>query len=98
MEGIPPGFSIGDLYPSIGMLEVISGMKSKIEKLHQQQDRVLGDILNEHKEQKQNTKTGQGKAEEDLVDVLLRLQQDGDLEFPLTDNNIKAVIWVSFVC
>ncbi|KAL5802279.1 hypothetical protein ACOSQ4_030584 [Xanthoceras sorbifolium] len=81
MEGIPPCLSIADLYLSIGMLEVISGMK------------VLGDILNEHKEQKQNMKTGQGKVEEDLVDVLLRLQQDGDLEFPLTDNNIKAVIW-----
>ncbi|KAL5803953.1 hypothetical protein ACOSQ3_030753 [Xanthoceras sorbifolium] len=68
-------------------------MKSKFKKLHQEQDRILGDILNEHKDRKQNMKTGQGKAEEDLVDVFLRLQQDGDLEFPLTDNNIEAVIW-----
>ncbi|KAL5802296.1 hypothetical protein ACOSQ4_030601 [Xanthoceras sorbifolium] len=87
------GFSIADLYPSIGLLEVITGMKSKFKKLHQEQDRILGDILNEHKDRKQNMKTGQGKAEEDLVDVFLRLQQDGDLEFPLTDNNIEAVIW-----
>ncbi|KAL5737441.1 hypothetical protein ACOSP7_030202 [Xanthoceras sorbifolium] len=90
------GFSIADLYPSIGLLEVITGMKSKFKKLHQEQDRILGDILNEHKDRKQNLKTGQGKAEEDLVDVFLRLQQDGDLEFPLTDNNIKAVIWDIF--
>ncbi|KAL5735745.1 hypothetical protein ACOSQ2_030533 [Xanthoceras sorbifolium] len=97
MEGIrfASGFSIADLYPS-GLIGVITGMKSKFKKLHQEQDRILGDILNEHKDRKQNMKTGQGKAEEDLVDVFLRLQQDGDLDFPLTDNNIKAVIWDIF--
>ncbi|TXG67687.1 hypothetical protein EZV62_008962 [Acer yangbiense] len=88
------GFSIADLYPSIGILEVITGMKSKIEKLHQERDRILGDIIDEHKERRQTAKTGQKEAdEEDLIDVFLRLQEDGDLEFPLTNNNIKAVIW-----
>ncbi|KAK0600148.1 hypothetical protein LWI29_012127 [Acer saccharum] len=92
------GFSIADLYPSIGILEVITGMKSKIEKLHQERDRILGDIIDEHKERWQTVKTGQKEAdEEDLIDVFLRLQEDGDLEFPLTNNNIKAVIWVSLL-
>ncbi|KAK2638601.1 hypothetical protein Ddye_026396 [Dipteronia dyeriana] len=91
------GFSIADLYPSIGMLEVISGMKSKVEEIHQERDRILEDILDEHKERKRTVKTGQIEADhEDLVDVFLRLQQDGDLEFPLTNNNIKAVIWDIF--
>ncbi|KAK0600460.1 hypothetical protein LWI29_015234 [Acer saccharum] len=79
------------------MLEVISGMKSKFEKLHQERDRILGDIIDEHKERRQTTKTGQKEADgEDLVDVFLRLQEDGDLEFHLTNNNIKAVIWDIF--
>uniref|UniRef100_A0A7N2M8I6 Cytochrome P450 n=1 Tax=Quercus lobata TaxID=97700 RepID=A0A7N2M8I6_QUELO len=39
------------------------------------------------------TKTGKGKAD-DLVDVLLNLPEHGELEFPLTSNNIKAVILV----
>ncbi|KAL5737432.1 hypothetical protein ACOSP7_030193 [Xanthoceras sorbifolium] len=94
--GLASGFSIADMYPSVGMLEVITGMKSKAEKLHQQRDRILEDILNEHRERKQNTKTGQREADEYLVDVFLRLQKDGDLDFPLTNNNIKAVIWDIF--
>ncbi|TXG67689.1 hypothetical protein EZV62_008964 [Acer yangbiense] len=56
------GFSIADLYPSIGMLEVISGMKSKVEKLHQEQDRILENILDEHKERKRTMKTGKGEG------------------------------------
>ncbi|KAL7249122.1 hypothetical protein ACSBR1_011315 [Camellia fascicularis] len=60
--------------------------------MHKRIDQILENILNEHRERKRITESGNGEAEEDLVDVLLRIQQHGDLEFPLTDNNIKAVI------
>ena len=59
-------------------------------------DRILGNIVNDHKESRARARTN-GRSEdlgkEDLVDVLLRLQED--CEFPSTDNNVKAIICVS---
>jgi len=37
-----------------------------------------------------------GKDREDIVDVLLRLQKNGDLEHPLSDNVVKATLLVCF--
>lgn len=88
------GFCLADMYPSCKVLELVSGLRLKLENLHKESDRVLGDILNDHK-QKRLKRTGATSPEqEDLVDVLLNFQQDGDL--PLTDNNIKAVIFDIF--
>ncbi|XP_044460457.1 cytochrome P450 71D10-like [Mangifera indica] len=85
------GFSLVDFYPSVKAIQVISGTDGKLEKLHQKSDRILEKILNEHKE-KERTQTSEREVKENLVDVLLRVQREGDLEFPLTDDNIKAVI------
>lgn len=79
------------MFPSVKLLEVISGMKPKIEKLHSESDRMLEDIIQGHKKAKEGR---EAEEEEDLVDVLLKVQKQGDLEFPLTTDNIKAVILV----
>ncbi|XP_054796189.1 cytochrome P450 726A27-like isoform X2 [Prosopis cineraria] len=84
------GLSIFDLYPTIAFLRVISGMKAKAEKVCTDVDRMLNSIINDHLEKKVGPMEG---AEEDFVDVLLRIQKENnDLEIPLTLDNIKAVI------
>ncbi|KAK6934572.1 Cytochrome P450 [Dillenia turbinata] len=89
------GFSIADLYPSVKVLEVISGMKLKLAKVRHEIDRVLDNIINEHKERKKTTSYNRDdKEEDDLVDVLLRIQENDELAFPLTTNNIKAILLV----
>ncbi|XP_019078123.1 cytochrome P450 71D10-like [Vitis vinifera] len=85
------GFCVADMYPSVKWLDLISGMRYKLDKVFQRTDRMLQNIVDQHRE-KLKTQAGKLQGEGDLVDVLLELQQHGDLEFPLTDNNIKAVI------
>ncbi|KAL5802297.1 hypothetical protein ACOSQ4_030602 [Xanthoceras sorbifolium] len=97
MVKIAGGFGIADLYPSIKVLQLICGAKPKLEKVHQVSGQILENIIHEHKKRTKTTKTGLGEAQEDIVDVFLRLQQDGDHGFSLTDSNIKAVIWASML-
>ncbi|MQM22735.1 hypothetical protein Taro_055792 [Colocasia esculenta] len=91
------GFNVADLFPSLDFINVVSGMKFKLEKVRQRLDGILDEILEEHKS-KNGTRMqgvdGRGLEEEDLLDVLLRIQEKGDLEFSLTNDNIKAVILV----
>ncbi|RVX14780.1 Cytochrome P450 71D10 [Vitis vinifera] len=86
------GFCVADMYPSLKWLHYISGMKPKLEKVHQKIDRILNNIIDDHRKRKTTTKAGQPETQEDLVDVLLNLQEHGDLGIPLTDGNVKAVL------
>ncbi|XVF77144.1 hypothetical protein PTKIN_Ptkin14bG0017400 [Pterospermum kingtungense] len=90
------GFSLADLYPSLKVLQLISGMRQKLGTLHRKSDKTLQGIIDEHRERLTRGKTGNvGEEKEDLVPVLLKIQQLGDLECPLTDEDIKAVVWVN---
>ena len=88
---------MADLFPSNKFLPVISRMRAKLEKIHSKIDRILENVILEHK-QDRIVPNDNGEDlepwEEDLVDVLLRLQQSGSLDFSITTDNIKAVIWV----
>ncbi|WVZ12920.1 hypothetical protein V8G54_017450 [Vigna mungo] len=90
------GLSIGDLFPSAKWLQLVTGLKPKLEKLHRQNDRILGDIINEHQQTNPKATEGQGEAGEDLVDVLLKFQDGNQTnhDICLTINNIKAIILV----
>ena len=86
------GFELADYFPSQKFVHVISGMKAKLEKIHRKTNKILENIIDEHRKNQMSASAEQ----EDLVDVLLGLQQSGTtLEFPITTNNIKAVILIS---
>ncbi|XP_060671130.1 cytochrome P450 71D9 [Ziziphus jujuba] len=91
------GFYVADMYPSIKMLEQIGGLRHKLEKVHAEADRILENILNDHKEKKimKRTKSHEQQAndnQEYLVDVFLKFQHHDQLDHPLTDSNIKAAL------
>ncbi|XP_015087178.1 premnaspirodiene oxygenase-like [Solanum pennellii] len=79
-------FDLADLFPSMKMIHFISGLKYKLRKMHDEVDDVLEEIINEHESQNSET------SEEDIVDVLLRLQKSQDFSIPITRDNIKAII------
>ncbi|KAL5803901.1 hypothetical protein ACOSQ3_030701 [Xanthoceras sorbifolium] len=91
------GFSVADLFPSIeGLMEWIGGIRTRIEKLHKVNDTILEKIINEHKKVKPTSESNKSEEKEDLVDVLLKIQEEGDGEFQLATDNIKAVIYDVF--
>nr|GLL44741.1 premnaspirodiene oxygenase-like [Ipomoea trifida] len=85
------GFDVGDLFPSKKWIHYISAMKPKLLKLHHELDRIFDIIIGEHKENHLKNRNSSGK-DEDIVDVLLRVKEGGELQFPITEDNIKAVI------
>lgn len=95
---IAGGFDIADVFPSLTGLALIFRTRSKLERMHQESDRILNDIINDHKLKKNEAITSgdqDKRTEEDLVDVLLKFHDHTDHDFSLTINNIKAVIMVS---
>ncbi|KAK7333385.1 hypothetical protein VNO80_30153 [Phaseolus coccineus] len=85
------GFNIGDFFPSSTWIQLVSGLRHKLEKSHQQADQIMENIINEHKEAKSKAKDDQSEAE-DLVDVLIQYEDGRKKDFSLTRNNIKAII------
>ena len=85
---VAEGFVVFDLFPSQKWLHVISGAKPKLEKLHKRFDMIIEKIIREAV-----AKSGEAEVE-GLLSVLLNIKVHGALEYPLTINNVKAVIFV----
>nr|AZI95575.1 putative germacrene A oxidase [Cichorium endivia] len=85
------GFNVSDLYPSSTILPLLTGFKAKLEKIRERFEDIIDNIIEEHQAKKVDNNVD-ADVDEDLVDVLLRFQENGDAEFPLSIANIKAVI------
>lgn len=87
------GFELADLYPSSRLLNLLCWNKHKLLRMRRRMDAILDAVVEEHRLKQ----TGSGEyGGEDIVDVLLRMQRNGELEFPITNHNIKAIIFDMF--
>ncbi|KAM3264719.1 hypothetical protein P3L10_001713 [Capsicum annuum] len=79
------GFDVTDIFPSLKLLHVLCGMKGRIMDVHHELDAIFENIINENK--------NNGELEgEGFVAALVRLMKEGGLQFPITNDNIKAII------
>ncbi|XP_078154079.1 desmethyl-deoxy-podophyllotoxin synthase-like [Carex rostrata] len=81
------GFNLSDLFPSLSWLDV--KMRRRVARVHRKLDLVLEEFVQEHLK---NSKRGEEEIEYDFVDALIDIKERGDLELPITMDNIKAII------
>ncbi|KAK4485846.1 hypothetical protein RD792_008493 [Penstemon davidsonii] len=95
--GLAGQFDLADLFPSVKIFSFVSWNKFKLLKLRRKLDEILGNIIEEHIDNFSTTKKGNGElGTEDLIDVLLRLKESGELDFPITNDSIKSIIFDMF--
>ncbi|CAL5039584.1 unnamed protein product [Urochloa decumbens] len=80
--------SLPDLYPSSRLAMLVSRMPGRMKRQRQELVSFIDNIVREHEESRA---AGNG-GKEDLLDVLLRIRREGDLQVPITTDNIKSVV------
>ncbi|CAL4889572.1 unnamed protein product [Urochloa decumbens] len=92
---ITSGFNLGDLFPSSRLARLVGGNERRAAENHRRNFELMEYAIKQHEQQRVAMAAaavdGAGE-QEDLVDVLLRIQREGGLEVPLTMGMIKAVI------
>ncbi|CAN0896586.1 Cytochrome P450 71D11 (Fragment) [Linum grandiflorum] len=84
------GSNLRDLFPSSYLVRRFTSTESKLEKLHDKADVILQTIIDDHIA-KRSSNIG-NEADEDIVDVLLNHSLRQDLQIPVTNKHIKAMI------
>ncbi|CAN0908271.1 Desmethyl-deoxy-podophyllotoxin synthase [Linum grandiflorum] len=84
------GSNLRDLFPSSYLVRRFTSTESKLKKLHNKADVILQTIIDDHIA-KRSSNIG-NEADEDIVDVLLNHSLRQDLQIPVTNKHIKAII------
>ncbi|CAL5007096.1 unnamed protein product [Urochloa decumbens] len=81
------GFTIGDLFPSLWFIDVITGLRPRMWRAHRQLNTVYDKIIAQCERERGDS----------LLSVLLRIKDEGELEVPIDIINIKAIVADMFV-
>ncbi|RZC91786.1 hypothetical protein C5167_027857 [Papaver somniferum] len=92
-------FSFGDFFPSLGWMDVVTGLHSRFKKVIQELDIFLDQAIDEHLLRHSELQDDQGQVQDsdklDLMDILILSQQD--YKTNLSRNNIKAILLDMFL-
>ncbi|XLU47242.1 hypothetical protein S245_042056, partial [Arachis hypogaea] len=79
---------VGDLFPSLDWVDVLTGFMSRLKVTFAELDAFLEEVIEEHKRKKKNCDDNN----KDFVDVLLQLQERDMLEFELNGDTMKSLL------
>ncbi|KAF6164651.1 hypothetical protein GIB67_032879 [Kingdonia uniflora] len=77
-----------DLYPSLGWVDVLTGLRSRFRKLSRKIDIYLEQVIDEHIRKRE-----EDDSKKDLLDLLLKIQVDSNL----TREHIKGLVLDMFI-
>ncbi|KAH6814707.1 hypothetical protein C2S51_023725 [Perilla frutescens var. frutescens] len=91
------GFVFQDYFPSSKIASVLSwGTRLRLFRMKRRLDLIFDDIIGQHERNLARIhEGGRGNGEfgnEDLIDVLLRIKENGEMEYPIRYENIKALL------
>ncbi|XP_040377375.1 desmethyl-deoxy-podophyllotoxin synthase-like [Oryza brachyantha] len=91
------GFSLDDLFPSSRLASAIGGTVRRAEASRKKLFELMDCVIRQHQERRAEAAADAGAGVEDdkhqdIIDVLLTIHKQGELETPLTMEQIKAVI------
>lgn len=87
------GFSVGDFFPSLEWINLVTGMKQRLVRLSSRFDAFFDELIEQHLHPNKAT-----SMEKDLVEILLSLQKKNESnDLCLTMDNIKALLMVFFL-
>ncbi|XP_020106840.1 cytochrome P450 71A1-like [Ananas comosus] len=91
------GFTVGDFFPEIEWaISTATGLRRRMNRCLAGLRAVCDEIIADHKGEGGGA-ARDGYSQEDFVDVLLRVQRSPELEVPITDDNLKALVLDMFV-
>ncbi|KAF6994053.1 hypothetical protein CFC21_010843 [Triticum aestivum] len=90
------GFCLVDLFPSSRLVRWLSNGERRMRTSYGRIQRIIAGIIDERKDTRAAGVAGGSTDDEDLLDVLLRLQLEDSLEFPLTKEIMGAVLFDMF--
>uniref|UniRef100_A0A453CYQ6 Cytochrome P450 71D10 n=1 Tax=Aegilops tauschii subsp. strangulata TaxID=200361 RepID=A0A453CYQ6_AEGTS len=83
------GMSLPDLYPSSRLAMLVSRVPGQMKRYREERDAFMDAAVREHQENRAADDDKEG-----LLDVLLRIQREGQLQFPMSIDNIKSAVGV----
>ena len=82
------GFFVADYLPAFGWIDMLIGMRARLEKVFLELDDFYQQLIDEHTD---HPTSPQYDQDEDTLDALLRIQKDANY---ITEDHIKAVLMV----